>query len=171
MKRKRPSIYEHKIRKIHVTHSCEANEQEDYAFHLYDNWVKRLQTTLEEFDFYDYHYLQGGHAYWCGILTAEPFDSLLNKYGDEESILNEIKNHHLQFIERQNGEVLLQFINPTKSPLYRFFNRYKEDGYGDNIPYSINQLMNTIEKYLTEKLINELDEYGEWQPYVDEYIA
>lgn len=163
----RKSIYKEQIKVINISEILdnmiyETYEDPEWQFNLEDDWMEKLQGKLEDLNFYFYDYTNNYGSYWSGVLTLEPFDRLENTIGREESILNEIKKHHIKMEFNQDLGVIVRFHNPTSSPLYRFFNQYKEDGFGENIPYSINVLLNKIEKYLTDELRTNMTYYGEW---------
>lgn len=167
----RKSIYKEQIKDINIsevldTMFCDTHDP-DWYFVLEDNWMEKLKAKLEDLNFYFYDFTSNYGSYWCGILTLEPFDRLADTIGCEETILNMIREHHIKMEETKEKGVVVRFYNPTSSPLYRFFNQYKEDGFGLNIPYSINSLMNKIEGYLTEELRNNLTYYGEWMQEED----
>ena len=170
----RKSIYKEQIKDINISDVLGTLIEEAYdpewQFNMDENWMEKLQEKLEDLNFYFYDYTSNYGSYWCGILTLEPFDRLENTIGREETILNEIKKHHIKMEYNQDEGVVVRFHNPTSSPLYRFFNQYKEDGFGENIPYSINALMNKIEKYLKDELETNMTYYGEWvhEEYLDE---
>lgn len=164
-RKKRISIYEKEVREIDVdeiiTSALEGNYNPEYQFALNDDFGSDIMESLKELDFNDYDYMFTTACYWCGILTAEPFDRLMFNY-TEEDILNIIKDYHLELIEKESNHLFIRFKNPTKSPLYRFFNQHKVDGYGLNVPYSVNGLINKVEEYLKKDMSENLEHYGQF---------
>lgn len=162
----RKSIYKEKINEINISDIFGTLMQESYdpewSFNLEQDWMQKLNEKLQDLNFYFYDYTSSYGSFWSGILTLEPFDRLTDTIGREETILNVIREHHIKMEENQDGFVIVRFHNPSSSPLYRFFNQYKEDGFGENIPYSINALLNKIEEYLKEELTRNMTYYGEW---------
>jgi hypothetical protein len=169
----RKSIYGKEIKDINITNllgnALEESFDPDWELDLKDNWMDVLEEKLHKLDFFEHNYISDYGSYWCGVLTLEPFDTLTEKYTEEE-ILNLIKNHHFAMLHTNDGTVL-RFQNPTSSPLYRFFNKHKEDGFGLNVTYSVNGLLSKIESFLKSELETNLSNYGEWIPYEDEEIA
>ncbi|PLS19123.1 hypothetical protein CVD28_01575 [Bacillus sp. M6-12] len=170
----RKSIYGEEIKNINVSdilwNLLDESFDPDWTFDLRQDWVKLLKGKFEQLDFNDYGYISGSATYWSGVLTLEPFH-VLGGFGDEGDILTLIKNENLQMVEKEQNEVIISFRNPTKSPLYRFFNQHKEDGCGGNVTYSVNVLLSRIEKFLEDELRNNLSSYGQWIPYEEEDIA
>lgn len=166
MRKVRKSIYGEKINELNVTDilfdSLERIREysPEWYLKLEENWVEKFEEKYKKIDFYHQNIINDYGVYWCGVLTAEPFDCLMEQY-TEEDILNLIKNHHLIMSQTDNG-LVIQFKNPTSSPLYRFFNKHKEDGFGENIPYSVNGLINKLENILQKELSENLEYYGEW---------
>lgn len=164
-RKKRVSIYEKEVREIDINNIIVSSLKEcsdpEYQFVLHEEFDVLVNEKLKELDFNDYDYMFRTNSYWCGILTAEPFDSLMINYTEEE-VLNIIKDYHLEIMSEDNNHWFLKFKNSTKSPLYRFFNKHKVDGYGLNIPYSINCLINKVEEYLQEDMNENLEEYGQF---------
>lgn len=160
------TIY-HDIRNINITEIVYKLEEENRSSE--DHWVldfhEGLHTIVEErlksLDFHSHGYITGSKVYWSGILTMEPFDDLYDRYDCEEAILNDIKDHNLKVWTTPDG-LLVSFYNPYTSPLYSFFSEYKNGGYGGNIPYSIKGLMDNLEKYLREDIIQNPEVYGTW---------
>lgn len=165
-RKKRKSIYKEQIKVINISdiigNLFDETYNSDWQFQLDKNWIEKLEDKLKELDFYSHNYISDYGVYWCGVLTLEPFDRLENTIGREEDILNEIKNHHLKMEYNNEEGVILRFYNPTSSPLYRFFNQHKEDGFGQNVPYSVNALLYKIEKFLKYELETNITYYGEW---------
>jgi hypothetical protein len=163
-----PSIYGEKIQELNISNIMESVIEKcsdpDWYFKLLPNWEDKVQDTLKNLDFWNYDYVTNYGFGWSGILTLEPFNTLTNKFGEEEDILNLIKDEHLKLVQTENG-LILRFHNPVKSPLYRFFNKHKQDGYGGNIPYSINALLSKIGKYLEKEFLYNFSSYGEWHEY------
>jgi hypothetical protein len=171
---KRTSIYGKEIKQINVSDILgtilDDNFDPDWTFDVRHDWANLLKEKYEKLDFNDYGYISGSATYWSGVLTLEPFH-VLGHFGDEGDILTLIKNENLQMVEKEQNEVIISFKNPTKSPLYRFFNQHKEDGCGGNVTYSVNVLLSRIEKFLEDELQNNLSSYGQWIPCEDEDIA
>lgn len=166
MKTGRKSIYGKEINAINISeiisesldNILELNNYE-WGIVLNSDWTELLAKTIANINFWNLETITDYGTYWCGVLTAEPFDSL-ERFGEEEDILNLIKNHHFHLVTTDNV-LELKFKNPTSSPLYRFFNKHKEDGYGGNVPYSVNVLLNKIENFIKMELSNNILKYGE----------
>lgn len=163
-RKQRTSIYKETIEDLNVTWLLLSvvNESADseWQFNIRDSWDEKVQKALKELNFHQFDFYFRSATYWCGVLMAEPFSELTEKYSEEE-ILNTLKDEHLKLVWTDEG-LVLRFFNPTKSPLYRFFNKHKEDGYGLNVPTSIHLLMGKIEKYLRQEFQESLDDYGWW---------
>jgi hypothetical protein len=163
-----PSIYGEKIQELNISNIMDSVIEKyfdpDWYFELNSDWKDIVIKTLKNLDFCDYDYITNYGFYWSGVLTYEPFNALTPKFGEEEEILNIIKDEHLKLVDTKDG-LVLRFYNPVKSPLYRFFNKHKQDGYGGNIPYSINALLSKIGKYLEKEFSYNLSSYGEWHEY------
>lgn len=157
----------HDIRNINITaivHALEEenrNSEDNWVLDFHDGLHKIVEERLRALDFHSHGYIQGSNTYWSGILTMEPFDDLYDRYDCEEAILNDIKDHNLKVWTTPDG-LLVSFYNPHTSPLYAFFNEYKASGYGGNIPYSIEGLMNNLERYLKQDIIENTEVYGTW---------
>lgn len=162
----RKSIYGEQIEVLNVTEVLldvlNQTEYPEWDFNLNSNWEEEIKNALKELDFHRYDYFFRSETYWCGILYAEPFGSLMEHYGEEE-ILNIIKDEHLKLVWTDEG-LVLQFYNPTKSPLYRFFNKHKEDGYGLNVTTSVNELIGKVKQFLRTELSEQLESFGVWEP-------
>ena len=161
----RKSIYKEQIQDLNVTDLLldivDQGFEADWQFNLDTNWDKKVEKALNDLDFHQYDFYFTSNTYWCGILYADPFGSLMYRYTEEE-ILNIIKDQHLKLVWEEAG-LILRFFNPTSSPLYRFFNQHKEDGYGLNVTTSVNELVRKIKQYLEQKLSANLDSYGKWE--------
>jgi hypothetical protein len=70
-------------------------------------------------------------VYWSGILYVQPFYELTDQWSEEE-ILNHFIHYHA-YVE----DATIKFQYNTKSPLNDFLLKYKEDGFGWNVPSSI----------------------------------
>lgn len=135
-------------------------DNEQYSMGSSSKIASTLQSIMDKIDFWDIDYIQRyGSVYWCGILTAEPFGELDDS---EENILNLIKEHHLMVKDHKKTGVFIEFIPNTKSPLYRFFYRHR-DGYGLNIPASVNLLIRTIVLHMKRVITDSPDAYGAWE--------
>jgi hypothetical protein len=174
-RKKRTSIYRETIEDLNITglvlDVLNESVDPDWQFNIHDSWDEKVQKALKELDFHQFDYYFRSNTYWCGVLMAEPFSELTAKY-EEEEILNNIKDEHLKMVWTDDG-LVLRFFNPTKSPLYRFFLKHQEDGYGLNVPTSVSGLIGKIEKYLRQEFQENLDSYGEWEPieYEEEDVA
>lgn len=102
-----------------------------------------MKYVKEELDFYHLEFGINTAVYYCGILTAVPFDELAETDMSEEDILNHFKDHHLKV----EGKVLSFQYNP-ESPINDFLLKYKKDGYGWNVPSGIDQTFEVIEREL-----------------------
>ncbi|WCK57267.1 hypothetical protein PP175_29185 (plasmid) [Aneurinibacillus sp. Ricciae_BoGa-3] len=173
MRKTRHSIYGQQIEELNVSdifidvlNECEAF---DWHFECALDFQDRIQKAITKLDFHEYDYYFRTTTYWCGGLYAEPFGSLLKKYTEKE-ILNIIKDEHLKLVNEEYG-LVLRFHNPTKSPLYRFFNKYKEYAYGGNVTASVQDLLSKVQKYLKNEFETNLEAYGDWQPNEEEKVA
>lgn len=159
------SIYGEKIKSVNCSdilwRMVDESRQYGWSFEVSEiTLAEKIKEDLTKLDFEDISYGFKSKTYWCGILTAEPFGSLMNDY-TEEDVLNLIKDNNLKLAVTKEG-LVIEFHNPTSSPLYRFFNNHKEDGYGGNVPYSVDVLISRIEKYLKECIAKDFERYGEW---------
>lgn len=142
------------------------NGEWSFSFGGVDKILRIATEIFNELDFYNVQYVQEYGKpvwYWCGILCALPWGELNM---EEETILNSIKKYHLCVIKKDD-KIYVEFNNPTKSPLYKFFYKYR-DGYGSNIPCNINEIIQFFNKYLKAKLIKDPERYGKF--YENEYI-
>jgi len=120
------------------------------------NIIRLLKEEMEDIDFYTFDYTNDFGFYWCGILTDDPFSTLEM---EEEHVLNLITRHHL----RINPEGIIEFYNPTTSPLYRFFLQNR-DGSGGNISYSVNAIIRKIKKVICKEFKDDrfIELHGTW---------
>lgn len=140
MKNHPPDIYSEKIEPIDLKKRFKDDCPSDEA----------LLAQLTKIDFYEFDYITRiGNVYWSGILTAEPFDRIIGKYSEEE-ILNIFKDYHIDITDG-----VMTFKHNTKSPLHRFLMKFKDDGYGWNVPTSIGGCFSKIADQL---LLGEYDE-------------
>jgi hypothetical protein len=141
------------------SHIVEINDGECGFSFGDDDEILRISTEIfNELNFYNVQYVQEYGKptwYWCGILCEFPWEELNM---EEETILNLIKKYHLCVIKKDD-KIYIEFNNPTKSPLYKFFYKYR-DGYGENIPHNINSIIHFFNKYLKAKLIKDPERYG-----------
>jgi len=136
-----------------------------FSFGSDDDIFKNVTEILNDANFYDIDTITriGNPCfYWCGVLTAEPWCDLQM---EEEEILNLILQDFIDVMHDEKGNVIINFHNNSKSKLYRFFYKYR-DGYGLNIPYSINDMLRKLEKWIIKELNDNTGEYskiGTWE--------
>lgn len=145
------NIYDEKVETINISEIIN-KVYPSYDWKIKEDLEDEIKKVLDELDFNEYDYMFVSNSYWCGILTAVPFNEITENRS-EEDVLNLIKEFHTK-IEIVDGEYIIRFVNPSKSPLYRFFNKYKKDGYGWNVPYSINGCFQKIQEYLEKEIAN-----------------
>lgn len=138
----------------------EDNAEDEWSLVPHDGIKEIIEERIRSLDYHSHGYITGSHVYWSGILTLEPFDDLYDRFDCEEAILNAIKDNNLKVSSSPEG-LKVEFHNPHTSPLYEFFNTYK-DGFGGNIPSSIQGLLSNIEKFLKEDIIENTEVYGIW---------
>ena len=117
--------------------------------------IIRVFTDLieDDADFWNINHISDFGFYWCGCLTLEPWCELEL---EEETILNQIVKYHVVV----GDDCVMRFANNPKSPLYRFLLKYR-DGWGGNIPHSINAMLYRLHVWLL-KQIEDADRYGSW---------
>ena len=123
--------------------------------------LRILNDLLDDFDFYSVDYLHDYGVYWCGILPDWPFSELDMS---EETILN-IMLHDFIVVTQDKGIYLSCKPTNSKSKLYRFFYKHREDS-GGNFEYAINDILNVISKWMIKKIKDDADRYGEWEQAV-----
>jgi len=140
---------------------AEINEYDwQFSFGDESNLVAVIQDVIKKIDFYNIDTItRFGNPvfYWCGMFTLEPFDQLEM---EEEDIANLIVKYHLK-IDTSDG-ILIKFVNNSKSPLYRFFRKYN-DGFGLNVPTSINTVLDRAEKWMKGYINDNMERFGEWE--------
>jgi hypothetical protein len=152
--------------------------QYQFSFGSTEDIFRNISEILNDADFYDIETISSyGNPvfYWCGVLTAEPWCDLQM---EEEEILNLILQDFINVMYDNEGNVIIGFHNNSKSKLYRFFLKYR-DGYGLNIPYSINTMLEKLSNWIKKELSDNTGEYskiGTWEaeihkecPQCDEY--
>ena len=120
--------------------------------------LRVLNDLLDDFDFYKVDYLHDYEFMWCGILHEWPFSELDMS---EETILNTILQDFI-YVEYDKGIYLSCKPTNSKSKLYKFFYKHKEDA-GGNFEYAINDMLHTISKYIIKKIKDDPDRYGDWE--------
>lgn len=140
-----------------------------FNFKFKPNIREILQNDIKKINFNNFDYLTYcGNVYWFGVLYAYPFDDLVQSKkinpdrngwdSFEADLLNLIKDNNIIVDEELN----IKFTNPTSSPLYRFFNKYKKDAGGGNISASIGELIRKIAQCLEANFNDNMDAYGNW---------
>jgi len=124
--------------------------------------VKVVERIIEEADFYNIDYMFTSKCYWCGILTADPWNELNMS---EEETLNLIAHNHIKVTTDKDG-ISLTFYPNTKSPLYKLFRKYP-DGYGENISSGINGVIRKLRDFINKRLSEHSDDYGTWTENCD----
>lgn len=123
--------------------------------------VSIIQERIKLINYHERFFITGSKVHWSGILTAEPFNDLFANYDSEEDILNTIKDHNLKVSSTPDG-IVVSFYYNSESPLATFFSQYGPGGYGGNIPHSIAGLINNIERYLQDDILENPEVYGTW---------
>ncbi|MGF0347635.1 hypothetical protein ACQR3P_28760 [Rhodococcus sp. IEGM1300] len=154
------------IEDVNVTalfaHLHEQNTEEQWRFVLSDDYRKTLQLKLDMLDFHHRNYISDYGTFWHGVLYEHPFHTLYGVHKSEADILNIIKNHHLRLWKTPEG-LLLSFFNPQDSPLHGFFKEHELDGYGLNVPASIQSLLYKVRDHLIEDIKVNTSDYGSWK--------
>ena len=129
----------------------------------YFNFYKANEIAKMILDKLDFWYIDtlmiNTSVYWCGMLTAEPWDEL---GCSEETIANWINEYHLEIVLDKTNNCIIRFKNNSKSPLYRFFRKYR-DGYGENISYSLDSIFMKIKQHMEYLLDYKTQDYGTWE--------
>ena len=120
--------------------------------------LKILNDLLDDFNFYKVDYTHDYGVYWSGILPEFPFSEVDLS---EEHLLNLIPQDFI-YIEYDKGIYLSCKPTNSKSSLYRFFYKHREDS-GGNFEYAINDMLRTISKWMIKKIKENPDRYGEWE--------
>lgn len=110
---------------------------------------------------------------WVEVVEADIYMGILSLYtyfpwreigSNEDYITKLIVDNHI----RVDRDGWVEFYNPTKSPLYRFFLKHRE-GYGGNISSSINSILLAIKRVIERDIRSEwfLDKNGAWKEEVE----
>jgi hypothetical protein len=140
----------------------ECNEDWQFSFGNSKDIVKHIKAILEKADFREIDSISSyGQPvfYWCGCLTAEPWQDLEM---EEEDILNAIVKHHLFIDDDAENGIRIVFRANLESPLQKFFTK-NSNGYGLNVPYGINSMLHFLGKWIKTQLNENLDRYGSWE--------
>ena len=120
--------------------------------------IYKVNEIIDNIDNYDWAYIMHKHI---SMMPYYPLYPWLDISDNEDTITDILLEHHI----RVNKNGIVEFYNHTKSPLYRFFLKYR-DGYGGNISYSINTVMQTLEKLIEDVMLDEyyIERNGKWIP-------
>lgn len=120
--------------------------------------IYKVNEIIENIDDYGWDYIMYNTI---KLIPCYPLYPWIDISDNEDTITDILLEHHI----RVNKNGIVEFYNHTKSPLYRFFLKHR-DGYGGNIPYSINAVMMMLEKLIEDVMLDEyyIERNGKWIP-------
>lgn len=107
--------------------------------------IKLVRELLDEVSWYEVLDM----AYAQNPLGLYPYAPWSDTSTDEEYLTKTILKYHVKFTD----DGVVEFYNPTDSPFYQFFLKYK-DGYGKNISTAINSILHAIRYIIAENFMD-----------------
>lgn len=118
--------------------------------------IYKVNEIIENIDDYGWDYIMYNTI---KLIPYYPLYPWLDISDNEDTITDILLEHHI----RATKDGIVEFYNPTKSPLYRFFLKYR-DGCGWNISYAINTVIRVLEELIKDVMFEEgyIEKNGKW---------